>query len=161
MVENRRWPTGRDDQLSGTATSATLASATSRQVSVLVVEDNEINQALMLAMLAPLQHVVDIAADGHEAIAAARCVAYDIVLMDINMPKMDGVEATRIIRSLSGAYAAIPIIAVTANAMVGDREQYLAAGLSDYLSKPIDRTQLIETIKKWTGDPSLGIVEGT
>ena len=125
-----------------------------------MVEDNEINQALMLAMLAPLNHLVDIAADGHEAVAAARRTAYDIVLMDINMPKMDGVEATRIIRAMGGAFAAVPIIAVTANAMVGDREQYLAAGLSDYLSKPIDRTQLIETIEKWTGDPSLGIVEG-
>ena len=137
--------------MSGTAGLATPERLPSRHISVLVVEDNEINQALMLAMLAPLNHLVDVAADGHEAVAAARRTAYDIVLMDINMPKMDGVEATRIIRAMGGAFAAVPIIAVTANAMVGDREQYLAAGLSDYLSKPIDRTQLIETIEKWTG----------
>jgi len=122
-----------------------------RAVSVLVVEDNEINQALVTAMLAPLRHVVDVVTDGHEAVAAAQRTAYDIVLMDINMPNMDGVEATRLIRSSGGALASVPIIAVTANAMAGDREHYLAAGLTDYLSKPIDRRQLIETIDKWTG----------
>jgi len=122
-----------------------------RAVSVLVVEDNAINQALVTAMLAPLRHVVDVVTDGHDAVSAAQRTAYDIVLMDINMPNMDGVEATRLIRSSGGALASVPIIAVTANAMAGDREHYLAAGLTDYLPKPIDRRQLIETIDKWTG----------
>ena len=137
--------------MSATAILAKPMRDTAQNVSVLVVEDNEINQALLIAMLAPLRHAVDVAADGHEAVAAARRMAYDIVLMDINMPNMDGVEATRLIRAMGGALASVPIIAVTANAMVGDRENYLAAGLTDYLSKPIDRMQLIETIDRWTG----------
>jgi signal transduction histidine kinase/CheY-like chemotaxis protein len=108
-----------------------------RSLRVLVAEDNATNQMLAKAMLAKLGHTVDIVADGRAAVAAVQSRVYDLVLMDVQMPEMDGPTATRIIRGLAGPVATIPIIALTANAMVGDRESYVAAGMSDYLSKPL------------------------
>jgi CheY-like chemotaxis protein len=91
---------------------------------------------------------VDIVADGREAVKALRQTPYDLVLMDIHMPEMDGVEATRLIRDLPGEVGALPIVALTANAMKGDREKYLAAGMTDYLSKPVDRDALVDVLGK-------------
>lgn len=96
-------------------------------------------------------HTIDLVNDGVEAVAAVMRTSYDVVLMDIHMPEMDGVTATRKIRELPGEQANIPIIAVTANAMKGDRENYLAAGMTDYVTKPIEPKDLFSAIRRCTG----------
>lgn len=115
---------------------------------ILLVDDNQMNQKVVAAMLKSTGHVLDIVGNGREGIDAVQNVPYDMVLMDIQMPEMDGVEATREIRALTGEVAGIPIIALTANAMEGDRERYIASGMDDYVSKPINRTALIEAIDR-------------
>ncbi|MBI3786547.1 MAG: response regulator [Deltaproteobacteria bacterium] len=103
---------------------------------ILVAEDNTINQQLALSLLKRMGYRADIASNGTEAIAAVRRQPYEVVLMDIEMPEMDGLTATRAIRSLSEVVQP-RIVAMTANALQGDREQCLAAGMDDYVSKPI------------------------
>ena len=115
---------------------------------VLVAEDNYVNQMLTLAMLKKDGHRVDLAGNGFEAIAAARKRIYDVVLMDVNMPDMDGLEATAKIRELPGPAGRVAIVALTANAMSGDREEYLAAGMDGYVSKPIDPSALSAEIER-------------
>ncbi len=118
---------------------------------ILLAEDNHVNQKVATAMLTAGGHSVDVAANGLEAIEAVSTRPYDLVLMDIHMPEMDGIRATKRIREDGGEHANIPIIALTANAMKGDREKYLAAGMSDYVSKPIDPTELKEAIARQCG----------
>ena len=113
-----------------------------RTLRVLVAEDNQINQLVVTAMLDKLGHKADVVGDGAEAVAAIQRVPYDIVLMDVQMPDMDGLEATRAIRRLAAPAGAVPIVALTANAMAGQREQYLAAGMTDYVAKPIHLVEL-------------------
>ena len=113
---------------------------------ILVAEDNHVNQMLVAAILGKCGHHVDCVGNGLEAVHAIQSAPYDVILMDIQMPEMDGVAATRKIRALPGAIARTPIIALTANAMSGHREEYLAAGMDGYISKPIDPRQLFETI---------------
>jgi signal transduction histidine kinase/CheY-like chemotaxis protein len=115
---------------------------------ILVVEDNEVNQLLVGRMLQKGGHAVEIVRDGGEAVARIEREAFDVVLMDVHLPGIDGVTATRRIRALAGAAATIPIIALTANAMKGDRDGYLAAGMDDYVSKPIDASALQAAIAR-------------
>ena len=122
-----------------------------RPLRVLVVEDNQVNQLLATVLLGKAGHRVDVAANGLEALDAVSSRPYDVVLMDIQMPEMDGIEATKRIRAMSGPVGRIPIIAMTANAMKGDRERLLAAGMNDYVSKPIDKAQLFQAIAHGTG----------
>ena len=105
---------------------------------VLLAEDHATNQYLIDAYLRAAGHSVVMVANGGEAVAAAARGGFDVVLMDVQMPELDGLAATRAIRALPGPAARVPIIALTANAMPGDREACLAAGMNDYLSKPID-----------------------
>ena len=119
------------------------------QAKVLVVEDNLINQKLMLALLAKIGIKPDLAEHGEQALEKLAQQAYDIVLMDCQMPVMDGYEATRQLRAQDGFNQAVPVIAVTANAMVGDREKCLQAGMDDYLTKPVNPELLKTTIEKW------------
>ena len=105
---------------------------------ILLAEDNFVNQRVIQAMLAGHGHMVETVENGAAALAAVEAGDYDVVLMDIHMPEMDGVAATKGIRALSGDVASIPIIAVTANALRGDREKYLDAGMDDYVAKPVD-----------------------
>ena len=91
----------------------------------------------------------DVVANGLEAVEALRNRPYDLVLMDIGMPEMDGIEATRSIRSLPGAAALTPIIALTAHVMSGEREQVLSQGLDDYLAKPVDPIELSQCLTRW------------
>ncbi len=118
-------------------------------VRVLLAEDNPVNQRVMIALLAKSGVRVDVAGNGVEAIEAVRSRPYDLILMDIQMPELDGVQAARRIRELEGEMGHIPIIAVTAHAMKGDREKYLQAGMNDYLPKPINRAELLSKIDYW------------
>jgi len=121
---------------------------------VLLVEDNEINQVLATTLLRKAGYQVDVAANGVQALEALRALSYAVVLMDIQMPEMDGLTATRRIRAMSGPVSRLPIIAMTANAMTGDRERCLAAGMDDYLAKPIDRQRLYDMLARWLGGPA-------
>ena len=137
------------DDRSGNADDAQDASQTEPgPLRILVAEDNDMNQKLLRAMLKRDGHDVEIVANGLEAVDAVMRGHYDLVLMDIQMPEMDGVTATRRIRDLPGEVRDIPVIAVTANAMKGQREEYLAAGMDDYVSKPIDSTVLAAAIQQ-------------
>ncbi len=89
---------------------------------------------------------VDLVGNGLEAVEAVKNFPYDVILMDIHMPEMDGLEATKIIREMEGDISNIPIIALTADAMAGDKEKYLASGMDDYASKPFDPEQLFAAI---------------
>jgi len=118
---------------------------------LLLVEDNKINQKISLTLVSKLGYQVDIAENGLEAIASTGKRRYDLILMDMQMPKMGGVEATRNIRSLGGPNALTPIIALTANAMESDYEACRAAGMNDFMTKPINREALIDCIARWSG----------
>jgi signal transduction histidine kinase/DNA-binding NarL/FixJ family response regulator len=115
---------------------------------ILVAEDNHINQKVVRHLLEPLDCRVDIVENGLDAVAAVTRTSYDLVLMDVQMPKMDGPTATAKIRSLPAPVSSIPVIALTANAMQGDRERYLAMGMTDYISKPIDHLELFNAIAR-------------
>src|ERR1700676_3058616 len=109
---------------------------------ILLAEDNIVNQKVALRFLEKLDFRVDVVADGHAVIAAWESGNFDLILMDCQMPKMDGYAATREIRKLEQGEAHIPIVALTAHAMKGDEEKCRAAGMDDYLTKPIDRAKL-------------------
>jgi CheY-like chemotaxis protein len=117
-----------------------------RNLRVLLAEDNQVNQLVASATLEEEGHIVDVVSNGAEAVQSVENAPYDIILMDIHMPVMDGIEATRAIRTLSGDKSTIPIIALTANAMRGDREKYLSAGIKEYASKPFVPEELLDII---------------
>jgi len=119
-----------------------------RSLRVLVAEDNHVNQMVVTALLGKLGHRADLVGNGVEAIDALLRTPYDLVLMDVQMPEMDGMSATRRVRSLPGEVSRIPIIALTANAMTGDRERYLSVGMTDYVTKPIDPAALEAAIAR-------------
>ncbi|MGA9118585.1 MAG: response regulator [Bacteroidota bacterium] len=118
---------------------------------ILLVEDNPTNQFVASKLLEKFGYHVDTATNGLEAIRALGTTAYDLVLMDCQMPELDGLEATRRIRDGSASILnpAVPIIAMTANAMQGDREQCMEAGMSDYITKPVDPALLLKLLKQW------------
>ena len=105
---------------------------------ILLAEDNPVNQRVIQAMLLRQGHIIEIVENGALALAAVAAGNYDAVLMDIHMPEMDGLTATKEIRALEGRAGSIPIIAVTANAVRGDREKCLDAGMDDYVAKPVN-----------------------
>ncbi len=126
-------------------------------LSVLLVEDGKANQAMAVGLLRKWGHSVDVAEDGLEALSAFQEGDYDVILMDIQMPNMDGLEATRQIRKLEqGSERPIPIIAMTAHAMKGDRDRCLAAGMDAYLAKPIKREELSRALADACPDSTLG-----
>jgi CheY-like chemotaxis protein len=110
-----------------------------------------VNRKIAIIMLSHAGYTVVTAADGREAIDSIRQADFDLVLMDVQMPVMDGVEATRRIRELAGKAGQLPVIAMTANAMSGARERYLAAGMDDYLTKPFMRDALLAVVARWIG----------
>ena len=116
---------------------------------ILVAEDNAINQQVAVGLLAKLGHRADVADDGGQAVVLVERGDYDLVLMDMQMPNMDGIAATQAIRALPPPRNTLPIIAMTANAMAGDREACLAAGMDDYIPKPIDRRRLAAMLDRW------------
>lgn len=115
---------------------------------VLLVEDNPVNRTVVQAMLRSLGFEVSVATDGAEAIRSAESLIFTAILMDCRLPVIDGYDATRQIRQLPGC-ADLPIIALTANALQGDREACLAAGMNDYLAKPFKRTDLQQILQRW------------
>ena len=117
---------------------------------ILLAEDNPANQMVVKSILECIGLQVDIVANGREAVEAVRSLPYDIVLMDISMPEMDGMTATRAIRQLPGQVGKLPIVALTAHSLSGDKEHFLEAGMDDYLSKPINRTAMLHCIAHWT-----------
>jgi signal transduction histidine kinase/ActR/RegA family two-component response regulator/HPt (histidine-containing phosphotransfer) domain-containing protein len=119
---------------------------------ILLAEDLRINQIIAVEILKSAQYDVDVANDGSEAVAAARRADYDLILMDMHMPGMDGLEATRAIRALGPPKNQVPIVALTADAIAGAREQYLAAGMDDFLSKPFDRVELFAVVERWVAN---------
>ena len=122
-----------------------------RQSRVLLAEDNQVNQRIALRLLEKLGLRADAVMNGREAVAAMTATEYDLVLMDCQMPEMDGFEAAAIVRNRERNGRHTPICALTANAMEGDRERCLAAGMDDYVSKPIGLEQLQRVIDRWVG----------
>lgn len=118
---------------------------------ILVVEDNLINQKVAVRMLAILGYAADIAENGADALQLIQQKHYDAILMDLQMPVMGGMEATLAIRRLGGVFRRIPIIAVTANALDNEQQKCLAAGMNDFLTKPIDRQKFASALERWTG----------
>jgi signal transduction histidine kinase/sensor domain CHASE-containing protein/ActR/RegA family two-component response regulator len=119
-----------------------------QSLKILLAEDSPSNQMVFQAMLADTHYAIDIVGNGKAAFEAVKHKSYDLVLMDIFMPEMDGIEATKLIRkNIDIAY--VPIIALTANAMKGDREKFINAGMDDYLPKPIDKARLLKKIILW------------
>ena len=117
-----------------------------RSLDVLVAEDNKINQKFVAAVLAKDGHQTDVVENGHLAVDAVRHHDYDVILMDVQMPELDGEQATKQIRMLPSPKCDIPIIALTADAMTGTRERCIEAGMSDYLSKPVDAALLLSKL---------------
>ena len=127
---------------------------------ILVAEDNLVNQQVILRMLRKIGYRADISANGLEVIDALQRQPYDVILMDVEMPEMDGVAATKQIRKTLPPEQQPTIIALTANVMEGDRERYLTAGMDEYLSKPLRLYHLVQTLKKLSDTNALRTVEG-
>ncbi len=129
---------------------------------VLLVEDNEINQEFAVTMLENYDMKVFVANNGLEAIEMISNEMFDFVLMDIQMPKLDGLEATRRIRNMEGEYyKKIPIIALSANALVGDKQKSLDAGMNEHITKPINPHQLFETLRSYLSSEKLAVAESS
>jgi PAS domain S-box-containing protein len=125
-------------QSGATVERGPVAMPVAHRLRILLAEDNKINQRFAVALLRKDGHDVDVADDGNQAVAAVRDGDYDVVLMDVQMPGLDGIQATRQIRALPRPGGDVPIIALTAHALSGVEQQYLDAGMDDYISKPID-----------------------
>jgi CheY-like chemotaxis protein/nitrogen-specific signal transduction histidine kinase len=139
---------GTSARLASTDTCSDIPLDMHESLHILVAEDNEVNQIVIGAMLVQLGHTYDIARDGLEAIARVTTGTYDLVLMDIHMPHLDGLAASRRLRAMDGPAAHLPIIALTANVMVEDRQAYLDAGMNDHVAKPIESRELARAIAR-------------
>jgi CheY-like chemotaxis protein len=139
----------------GIITTHRVHEASLRKMKILLAEDNAVNQKVALGLLRRLGQTADVVENGELALAALREQRYDLVLMDCQMPVMDGFETTRILRSEDSGVLdrKVPVVAMTANAMKGDRELCIEAGMDDYLAKPIVAAELEEKIRKWGGLP--------
>ena len=136
---------------SSIVTRHTVAECIKHGARILLAEDNIINQKVAQVMLNKLGYKADVVANGKEAVRALELINYDMVLMDCQMPVMNGFEATAVVRDPDSKVLnhAVPIIAMTANAMAGDRDECIKAGMNDYLSKPVKKGELTEVLEKW------------
>ena len=142
------------EQAPETRPSAPKQAETRRRV--LLVEDNIVNQRVGILMLEKLGCVVEVAENGQEAVDRASATPYDVIFMDCQMPVLDGFAATALIRKLPGRTARTPIIALTANALAGERDRCLAAGMDDYIPKPVNGNLLAEKLARWAPQGSAG-----
>jgi CheY-like chemotaxis protein len=150
---NERRPTpAKGERRLNPASGATVPLFNGYSPRVLVVEDNVINQRIAARLLQNLGCSVDVVANGREAVEMINGISYDMVLMDVQMPEMDGFAATGEVRK-GGPHSAVPIVAMTANAMAGDRERCIAAGMNDYLSKPVHPADLQRVLHHWVKLP--------
>ncbi|MEY4754601.1 MAG: hypothetical protein RJA44_2276, partial [Pseudomonadota bacterium] len=158
------WFTARLKKGRATAESDATASAgaaeqaleqTHRGARILLVEDEPVNREIALTMLEDVGLVVDAAENGRQALQRAEAADYDLILMDMQMPEMDGLEATRCIRLLP-RHAATPILAMTANAFAADKARCLAAGMSDFIAKPVMPEALFQILLQWLNQRSAG-----
>jgi CheY-like chemotaxis protein len=133
-----------------------LPAVSARPYQILLVEDNAVNQMVGVTMLKKLGYGVDVAVNGEEAIDALQKQPYDLVLMDIHMPGMDGHQATMTIRDPQSPVLdhQIPVIAMTASVLPADREACIRSGMNDFISKPIRSPELAARLKQWLNDPS-------
>jgi CheY-like chemotaxis protein len=122
------------------------------QIRVLVAEDNAVNRLLVTRMFTKLGYRIDLAANGREAVEMATRLHYDIIFMDCFMPELDGYGASRALRQLEQGDRRVPIVALTANAMADDRAKCLAAGMDDYLSKPVGLEEIRNAMQRWVHD---------
>jgi PAS domain S-box-containing protein len=159
VVHGRQAPA---PQAGALITRHSLAETGKREIRILVAEDNVINQKVTLAILARLGYRAAIAVNGHEALESLQRMDFDLIIMDCEMPEIDGYEATRRIRAWKDADNEIlrwkgnlPIIAMTAHALEDERRKCLAAGMDDFLSKPVKPQNLAEMLKKWLSRPDL------
>jgi CheY-like chemotaxis protein len=129
---------------------AAAANRSEQRASLLLVEDNPVNQRVAVGLIRKLGYDVEAVSSGSEAIEAVRASSYQAILMDCQMPEMDGFEVTARIRQMEGEAATTPIIALTANALPGDRERCLEAGMDDYIPKPLQMARLAEVLGRWT-----------
>jgi signal transduction histidine kinase/FixJ family two-component response regulator len=132
---------------------ADVAPDTDTDISILIAEDNPVIRSLITKLLARRGYHAEQVTNGSEAVAAIQAKSYDLVLMDMQMPVLDGISATRLIRALAGPERGVPIIALTANALVGQREDCLAAGMNTFLTKPIQPDALYQAITRWARRP--------
>ena len=142
-------PAGAASATEAAATASREDAAPERSLRVLVAEDNEVNRMVMEAILSGLGHAVAFAEDGEQAVSLASGEHWDIVLMDLHMPHMDGLEATRAIRALPHAQRSqVPIVALTADIFPETRERCEAAGVQDFLTKPVDTAELAACLQR-------------
>jgi two-component system, sensor histidine kinase and response regulator len=130
-----------------------------KPMDILLAEDNKINQQVIVGLLHKFAHNVTVVSNGQEAVDMLRQRTFDLILMDMQMPVMDGLQATREIKAMGGAGARIPIIAITANALKGDNERCFAAGMVDHVSKPINPAGLFRVIARHA--PEHAVLEDT
>ena len=135
------------------------APTTFDHINVLLVEDSPVNQLLMKTFLEKVQCNMDLAVNGLEAVEKIKGHIYDLVFMDCQMPEMDGFEATMAIRAYeAGTHRHVPIVALTADAMQGDRDRCLKVGMDDYITKPVKSNQIHDMIRKFTGKGSQPVI---
>jgi CheY-like chemotaxis protein len=156
VMATRSTAAGAEEKQSGMVTKHSILDSRNPGLKILLAEDNAINQKVTMNVLQKYGYHADVVMNGCEAVAALKRSPYDMVLMDVQMPGMDGFEATRAIRDpASGVIdSRVPIIAMTAYAMKGDKERCLDSGMDDYVSKPINPKELLQKITRWSAAKS-------
>jgi len=145
---------GADTELAAATTEAAdvQAEGSNGPIRILLAEDNAINALLTRTLLEAEGHTVDTVEDGVLAVEAMKTAKYDLIFMDMRMPNMDGLEATRKIRALPNVSKALPIVALTANAFDDDRNACFDSGMNDFMTKPVSAEELSEKVKDWTSE---------